>query len=43
MHLLHNVSACIISAMRLPFLDRDEETARLTRLLESREGSLAVL
>jgi AAA+ ATPase superfamily predicted ATPase len=29
--------------MRLPFLDRDEETARLTRLLESREGSLAVL
>src|SRR5947209_13033527 len=29
--------------MRLPFLDRDEEAARLTRLLESREGSLAVL
>src|SRR3954470_8337495 len=29
--------------MRLPFLDRDEETARLTGLLESREGSLAVL
>jgi hypothetical protein len=25
--------------MRLPFLDRDEETARLTRLLESSEGS----
>jgi AAA+ ATPase superfamily predicted ATPase len=29
--------------MRLPFLDRDEETARLRRLLESPEGSLAVL
>jgi uncharacterized protein len=29
--------------MRLPFLDRDEETARLARLLKSREGSLAVL
>jgi len=29
--------------MKLPFLDRDEETARLARLLESPEGSLAVL
>src|SRR5436305_10978954 len=29
--------------MKLPFLDRDEETARLTRLLESREGALGVL
>ncbi|PYQ61427.1 MAG: ATP-binding protein [Acidobacteria bacterium] len=29
--------------MRLPFLDRDEETARLARLVESREGSLGVL
>src|SRR4051812_8448965 len=29
--------------MELPFLDRVEETARLTRLLESREGCLAVL
>src|SRR3954471_223441 len=29
--------------MKLPFLDRDEETARLTRLVESREGSLGVL
>ncbi len=29
--------------MKLPFLDRDEETARLTRLVESQEGSLAVL
>jgi AAA+ ATPase superfamily predicted ATPase len=29
--------------MKLPFLDRDEETARLARLMESPEGSLAVL
>ncbi|MFY9823139.1 MAG: ATP-binding protein [Thermoanaerobaculia bacterium] len=29
--------------MELPFLDRDEETARLARLLESPEGALAVL
>src|SRR3954453_4240624 len=29
--------------MKLPFLDRDEETARLARLIESREGSLGVL
>src|SRR6185295_7242644 len=29
--------------MKLPFLDRDEETARLARLVESREGSLGVL
>jgi uncharacterized protein len=29
--------------MELPFLDRDEETGRLTRLVESREGSLGVL
>jgi AAA+ ATPase superfamily predicted ATPase len=29
--------------MKLPFLDRDEETARLTRLVESPEGSLGVL
>jgi AAA+ ATPase superfamily predicted ATPase len=29
--------------MKLPFLDRDEETARLTRLAESPEGSLGVL
>jgi uncharacterized protein len=28
---------------RLPFLDRDEEAARLRRLVESREGSLGVL
>jgi len=29
--------------MKLPFLDRDEETARLARLVESPEGSLGVL
>lgn len=29
--------------MRLPFLDREEETARLKRLTERREGSLGVL
>ncbi|MFL6232726.1 MAG: ATP-binding protein [Thermoanaerobaculia bacterium] len=29
--------------MKLPFLNRDEETARLARLVESREGSLGVL
>jgi AAA+ ATPase superfamily predicted ATPase len=29
--------------MKLPFLNRDEETARLTRLIESPEGSLGVL
>jgi len=29
--------------MRLPFLDRDEEAARLARLVASAEGSLAVL
>jgi uncharacterized protein len=29
--------------MRLPFLDRDEESARLARLVASPEGSLAVL
>ena len=29
--------------MKLPFLDRDEETERLTRLVESWEGSLGVL
>lgn len=29
--------------MKLPFLDRDEETARLARLVASPEGSLAVL
>jgi uncharacterized protein len=29
--------------MKLPFLDRDEEAARLGRLMESREGSLGVL
>src|SRR3954468_2444412 len=29
--------------MELPFFDRDEETARLARLVESREGSLGVL
>jgi uncharacterized protein len=28
---------------RLPFFDRDEETARLRRLLEGRQGALAVL
>src|SRR6185295_838778 len=28
---------------RLPFLDRDEEAARLRRLVASREGSLGVL
>ena len=29
--------------MRLPFLDRHEEAARLARLMERPEGSLGVL
>lgn len=39
---LHNVRSGSVS-MQLPFLDRDEETDRLERLLERREGSLGVL